>query len=393
MSDGVGIAGTELPRISCYDEQWRKSLADPRTQNKFLSMLSKVPIFSKMSDDFRLAICQKLRPVDYQRGDVIFAQHEPGEWLGIVLRGEVKCHIVPDDGVAKEIKTVLPGHTVGDINVLGITHSRLVTVTATTPSTLLILARHRFEDAISTPKDIAATANSRTRLTMDAESFSNLDCFKKMGFPGEFASALFSHVERRVLYPGAVCIFEGSSTNEMYILELGQANVEKNHKKLALLSDGASFGMLAALGSQNKATVTCITRCVFTVISGGVLSALLEQYPDCRAAVNHAYVKTLVTHGLTDARQEIERLDMFYGRVHPLTCEEMISRGLGGAIQGLENAHQKSLRSKSKGTLSRPSTARKWPPRKISSRPCSALDMRSTSPIEVMERRCHSSCE
>jgi len=396
MCDGLGRGGTELPRINRdSDDQWRKSIEDPRTQQRFLGMLAKVPIFSQMSDAFRLAVCRSLRPVEYQKGQVVFQQGEDGDWLGIQLRGELECHVQGDEWGARKIKGVLPGHTIGELNVLGITNKRCETVTSTMPSTLLILSRQHFNDAVLSPKDVAALeglSHKQDKLAMDAESFGKLDCFKMLGFHEDFASALFGNAERRVLYPGTTVIHEGSSQKEMYILHFGRVNVKKVGKHLCHLTDGACFGMLAALGSQNQATVACDTRCIFTVINGGVLTAMLERFPHCRGAVNHAYVKTLVTHGLTDARQEMKDLDLFYGRVHPLTQEEMIERGLGG--EALVRAHQKGLMAKSKGLPSRPSTARRWPPRKISSRPMSALAYcdRSDSPL-LVDRRCHSSCK
>jgi CRP-like cAMP-binding protein len=360
-----------------------------------MAMLAKVPIFAQMSDAFRSAVCQALRPVDYLKGDAVFHQGQDSDWLGILLRGELECHVENSQGTSRKIKGVLPGHTIGDINVLGFTGKRCCTVVAAMPSTLLMLPRQLFKDALATQQDLRAVqcSDMGSELTMDAESFSKLECFEKLGFDSDFASALFSIAERRVLYPGNVVMLEGSSANDMYILEIGEVKVEKDRKHLALLSDGANFGMLAAPGSQNQGTVICTKRCIFSVIPGDALMALLERFPQCRDAVNHAYVKTLVTHGLTDAKVEMTKLDNFYGRVHPLTTEEMIARGIGG--HSLVRSHQKSLRLKEKGVPglpSRPSTARSFLPKRVSSRPCSALAMRTCSPVQL-DTRCHSSCE
>jgi len=383
-------------------------LADPGTQQKFIGMLSRVQLFSQMSDAFRLAACKALRPVRYEAGEVVFRQHEQGDWMAVLLRGSLDCHCeAPAHTVLQrgenpgthKIKGVSPGGTCGDINVLGVSEERVATVTAAVPSTVLVLSRADFKAAVSTPKDAAFVDSTRQlhdKVVMDSRSFSNLPCFKKLNFSRDYATALFDHVERRLLYPGHVVMREGGFGNEMYIIDAGQMKIEQaslySTRIVATLSDGATVGELAVLGSDKnrRATVVCMTPCVVSILDGDIMNEVLKGYPNSKGAFDAAYVKTLVGDGLTSATDEVHKLNQFYGKVHPLTVEQMVGHGFGGP--GLAQIHK--TRERMKSSSSRPSTARRYVPTKVPSRPSTALGVRSArcgSPA-LWERQCHSAC-
>jgi CRP-like cAMP-binding protein len=398
-----------LPEIdTSYASQWRTSLSDPGTQQKFLKMLGRVPIFAQLSESFRSSMFLSLQPVDYQVGDVVYRQGDRSDWIGIVLRGKLEYYVQPREDAdsapsgeraakSRKVKDVMPGGTVGDINVLGILEERNATVNAIAPSTLLVLSRANFCAAVSTSKDQAfvdSTKRLHSRCIEDRTFFYDSACFRKFAFAPDFVSALYNQVEHRVFYAGHVMMREGGFGNEMYILLSGHWRREKSNKQANTLSDGASVGELAILGSdkRRRATVTCLSLCLVAVIHEDVVSKLLEEFPHCKSAFHHAYIKTLVGDGLSNAHDEIKQLDNFYGRAHPLTAEEMIRHGFGG--DAFAQMHKNRSRPKS-GTLaiSRPSTARRWVPEKIPSRPSTVQGMhRAESPCR-WERQCHSSCD
>lgn len=400
-----------LPNIdAAYSNTWKRSIKDPSSHQKFLGLLSRVPIFSQLSEPFRASVCEALQPVQYEPGQVVYHQGDVGDWIGLLVCGKLECHldlrrtVVSSSGRRAEVtkrrslKEVVAGGTVGEINVLGIRGDRCATVTATVQSTLLVLSRESFKAAVTTPKDAAfieSIGDLRGKAAADSKEFCYTECFRKLGFAPDFVAALFGYVERRVLYPGHVLMREGGFGNEMYILDAGRLKVEKANKHISTLSDGVSLGELAVLGSDKRwrTTVVCTSPCLVTVLQGDVFNELLEDFPHCRSAFHHAYIKTLVSDGLMNASDEMNKLDKFYGKVHPMNTAALLDHGFGG--EGLAQVHKMKSRTRSKDVSSRPGTARKYVPMKVPSRPSTAMGIRRERPISpdfFVDRRCHSSC-
>jgi len=393
-----------LPNIDAtYESHWRKSLSDQNTQQKFLGMLAKVQMLSHMSETFRSSICRSLIPVEYQVGEVIFKQGERNDWLGILLCGKLECQIQAkrQAGLPKPHKIgrgIMPGGTIGDMNVLGLTELRTMTVIAEVKSTVLILPRDTLEYAASGPKDVAMKEEAKRmqeKLIGEVDTFCNLPVFQRLGFSRDFVKALFENAERRLLYPGHVLMREGSQGDEMFVLDVGQASIEQGGEIVSTVSDGAPLGELAVLGpdKRRRATVVCTSLSLVTVLKEKVMQQVLEDFPNCRSAFHRAYINTLVRDNLFHADQEIKQLNRFYGKVHPLNTEELIDKGF--ASTAMVQAHKTAMTAKFKDR-SRPSTARKYFPTKVPSRPSTALGVRGMSrgaSPELWERRCYSSCQ
>lgn len=396
-------ASSQRPNVDAdYASQWRRSLADSSTQQKFLTMLSRVQIFAQLSEAARLSVCQDLQPVQYKANELVYSRGDAGDWMGIVLSGKLEYYMEresPEIGEGGE-KTRTPqfvsaGATIGDINTLGVLERRSMTVVAAVPSTLLVLSRKSFEAALTAPKDhsfLESMEPVRNKAAMDRRSFCSSPIFRKLGFTEDFLAALFDRVEQRLLYPGQVLMREGGYGNSMYLLHSGTVSIEKGNKVVASLSDGVALGELAVLGSdkRRRATVLCSTVCLVIVIHGEVLAELLEDLPHCRSTFHHAYIKTLVGDGLTNGlKDEMKQLDTFYGSVHPLTNEEMIRQGFGGTTFAIMKTNH--LRRGSDGPSQRPGSApsaRKWVPTKIPSRPSTAAGPRRPQSACRWERTC-----
>lgn len=397
-----------LPNIDAtYESHWRKSISDKSTQQKFLGMLAKVQMLSHMSDAFRSSVCRSLIPVEYQVGEVVFKQGERGDWLGILLCGKLECQIQAKrqaearSGPSKPHKIargIMPGGTIGDMNVLGLTDLRTMTVTAEVKSTVLILPRDTFEYTASGPKDVAMKEEAKRmqeKLVDELETFCSLPVFRRLGFSGDFVKALFENAERRLLYPGHVLMREGAQGDEMFVLGVGQASIEQGGEIVSTVSDGEPLGELAVLGpdKRRRATVVCTSLSLVIVLKEKVMQQVLEDFPNCRSAFHRAYINTLVRDNLFHADQEMKQLNSFYGKVHPLNTEELIDRGF--ASTKMVQAHKIAMAAKFKDR-DRPSSARKYLPTKIPSRPSTALGVRGISrgaSPELWERRCYSSCQ
>jgi len=108
-----------------------------------VDFLGKVPIFAELQQEQLQSLAEKLRPRNYQRGEVIFHQDDPGDRLHIIVDGRVKISIASEDGREKDIAHFQSGECFGEMALLD-GSSRSATATAVEPTETLVLLRQDF---------------------------------------------------------------------------------------------------------------------------------------------------------------------------------------------------------------------------------------------------------
>jgi cGMP-dependent protein kinase len=74
--------------------------------------------------------------------------------------------------------------------------------------------------------------------------------------------AILDKLHEKVVMPGEVILWQGSSGDLFYILERGVCEVVKDHRRVALLQPGTSFGEMALLNSAlRQATIRATSLC------------------------------------------------------------------------------------------------------------------------------------
>jgi cAMP-dependent protein kinase regulator len=90
-------------------------------------------------------------------------------------------------------------------------------------------------------------------------------------------NTLIDSLEEKLVFPGEVIIWQGSIGDLFYVIEKGHCEVVKDGKKVALLTEGKSFGEMALLNSAlRQASIRackacklwCLNRKVFRMIVG-----------------------------------------------------------------------------------------------------------------------------
>jgi NADH dehydrogenase len=89
-----------------------------------------------------------IRREHYEAGEVVFAEGGHGDWLYVVVDGQVEV-LKDAAGVAMPLRRLGPGDCFGEIALLG-DHVRTATTRALTPVNLLAVDRHAFEALFST---------------------------------------------------------------------------------------------------------------------------------------------------------------------------------------------------------------------------------------------------
>ena len=103
-----------------------------------VDFLSNVGIFSQLKPSEVEPLAAKMRRRNYQRGEVIFHQDDPGDRLHFVANGMVKISLVSPDGRENDIALLSSGDCFGEMSVLngGVRSATAVAVEATETMTM-----------------------------------------------------------------------------------------------------------------------------------------------------------------------------------------------------------------------------------------------------------------
>lgn len=306
---------------------WKESLRNPKIKAQLIRLLSKTLVFAQASEQFRSAIADAVMPLELAPGQVVFRHGHQGTWLGILLSGRLDRLL---ERQHREIHTgdVGPGGLIGDLGLFGVSVTRTYTVTALTPSVILVLSHEKFADAIAAHGMPASLAFFRDgikvqNLMADTESFLNLRCFQRLD--RDFVLALREHSEPRLCYPNQTLMREGHFGDEMYILRAGSVKIEKNGKFVVELPAGVVLGELAVLGSDKRrtATVVCSSLCLIRALHADVFHEILDKFPAAKRVFDHAYIARLVSLEVSNAKEEMQQLARFHCSPSPKHSEEM----------------------------------------------------------------------
>lgn len=72
-------------------------------------VLPSIPLFAGLSDSDRRILTSEALETPYRRGEYIFREGDPADWLHIVTEGSVKCVKSSADGRDVTVKVLLPG--------------------------------------------------------------------------------------------------------------------------------------------------------------------------------------------------------------------------------------------------------------------------------------------
>ena len=111
-------------------------------------ILQKVPLLSKLTTDHQLSIVRKLRPANYEAGDVVVRQGDPGDHLYIVHSGAFAA-FVADAASGQEAKVAdyKSGQYFGELALL-YNSPRAATVRAQETGTCYCLNRATFRTLV-----------------------------------------------------------------------------------------------------------------------------------------------------------------------------------------------------------------------------------------------------
>ena len=111
------------------------------------AMIQNIPLFSELTGAELDLITASVRQVSYPKGNIVFYEGDPGDFLLIVLSGRVKVVLLGESGQEINLATLGEGSFVGEMSLLD-GAPRSATVVTMDKSTLLQLPREQFLELI-----------------------------------------------------------------------------------------------------------------------------------------------------------------------------------------------------------------------------------------------------
>ena len=125
--------------------------------NKF-EAIQQSQIGCGLNDEQVQWVVEAVRWVEYQSGDLIFQQDDPGDSMLLVAEGRVKITVTQDDGSEKFVDDLAAGEHFGEMAILT-GEARAVTMTAVMDSKLLELKRPEFHSLVQKVPQLAANVS------------------------------------------------------------------------------------------------------------------------------------------------------------------------------------------------------------------------------------------
>ena len=121
---------------------------DPRPEYRLMSrtqFLKRIPLFADLSETELQALARELSRVQFQKGDAIFYEGDPGQTLYIVESGHVRIYLHCEDGQETSVNVCTSGDIFGELAVIdGLPRS--ASAIALEDSVVLALSREQFRE-------------------------------------------------------------------------------------------------------------------------------------------------------------------------------------------------------------------------------------------------------
>ncbi|OBG89505.1 Crp/Fnr family transcriptional regulator [Mycobacterium sp. NS-7484] len=205
-------------------------------------VLARAGIFQGVSPDAVAALVRQLEPVTFRRGEVVFAEGEPGETLYIITAGKVKIGRKSADGRDSLITLMGPSDMFGELAIFD-PGPRTSTVTALTEVKAVVMSRVVLRSWIADRPEIAEqllrVLARRLRRTND-----NLSDLIFTDVPGRVAKQLLYLAQRFGSRDGTALRVDHELTQEEIAQLVGSSRETVNKA----LSDFAQRGWIRVQG-------------------------------------------------------------------------------------------------------------------------------------------------
>lgn len=261
----------------------------------------KTAMFKKIGPQIIEALSNAAVDRMFMPGDLIMKQGAPGDSLFIMVSGQAQVYInsgdhtsaSPADGEEQKamrftkIGMLNAGSISGELAMLGISKTRSATVEAETICVMWEISNEKAMPVIDANPDSRGQFLSHVSNHLEhtvSNCIDGIDIFKK--FDRKFRMLLGLYCDRHAFFPGQNIFQEGSQSEGLVVINLGQGRLTRKNILIKTCSPGSHFNSTTMLGIHKACfcTLLATATCHVVVISRESYVQALEQYPSDSAA-------------------------------------------------------------------------------------------------------------
>jgi CRP-like cAMP-binding protein len=118
-----------------------------RYEDEIFGIIDHIQLFEDLGRAEVSQLCRKMECFSARRGDVIVQEDDDGDFLGIILTGEVDVVKRGANGEAKQLAVIGPGASVGEMSLIN-GRPRFATCIAREPTDIAVLTRDAIYDIL-----------------------------------------------------------------------------------------------------------------------------------------------------------------------------------------------------------------------------------------------------
>jgi CRP-like cAMP-binding protein len=234
-------------------------------------VLPKTPFFSVLTPElFRMAV-ERVRLIQLNAGEILFAKGDPGDALFVVAWGEVAI-LVP-----QEVARLSEGDFFGEISLLA-DRPRTATARATVDSQVLALDRALLNDLIAASPELLKVLlrflRERLMATLSETSplFAPFTALERVGLAARFQ---FLEID-----DGLRMVEEGAKSPGLFVLLAGAADVVAAGRLVGRLGSGDVFGEISLIAGQVAAAdVVARGKCFVLFLPRSEFTEVIMTHP------------------------------------------------------------------------------------------------------------------
>ncbi|CAG8686717.1 2230_t:CDS:2, partial [Cetraspora pellucida] len=142
-----------------------------RQQKSYENFVTSIPFLSSLNKSEITKLAEALEPFNYEGGDTIITQGEPGEYFYIIEQGYVNVCKVEENGFEQQLPNLGPGNYFGELALLN-DQPRKATVVARGPVRVAALKRDAFVRLLGSVMDIFRRNAQGYNMNTESSSYS-----------------------------------------------------------------------------------------------------------------------------------------------------------------------------------------------------------------------------
>ena len=143
QSTGINLDRPLLPALQGLTDLGSAT----RYEDEIFGIIDHIQLFEDLGRAEVSQLCRKMECFSARRGDVIVQEDDDGDFLGIILTGEVDVVKRGANGEAKQLAVIGPGASVGEMSLIN-GRPRFATCIAREPTDIAVLTRDAIYDIL-----------------------------------------------------------------------------------------------------------------------------------------------------------------------------------------------------------------------------------------------------